>query len=103
MKKQRELLESVRNNEACIVLANSFVEAVVLRRYSDGRVSHIRVDDQTPDDLDIPSDCNRMLVVIEMQIEESFGTRVGDALGASPTPAQQVRGDLHTRSVPPLS
>ena len=81
--KQKELLERVRKNEACLVLARSSVEAIVLRRYHDGKLNHIRVDDGTPVDLEVPADCKRLLLVIEMEIEELAEKDVPDALSIS--------------------
>jgi hypothetical protein len=100
--KQKELLENVRKNEACLVLANSSVEAVVLRRYQDGKLNHIRVDDGTPVDLEVPADCKRLLVVIEMEIEELAESDVRDAPIISVASAKLSSG-VDIRSTSPLA
>jgi hypothetical protein len=67
--KSADLLSSARENRERLNDVEATLEAVVLRRYMNGRTVHVRIDDQSQNEIDL-TESSHVLLVVEMKLAD---------------------------------
>ena len=62
-----DLLNSARENREGLNDVEATLEAVILRRYINGRTVHVRIDDQSENEIDL-TESSHVLLVVEMKL-----------------------------------